>query len=55
MNRGILGVGISYYADLRNLTTNHPKNTNFLSEIPFFIRVVGVVGGKFSFHLQSRA
>jgi hypothetical protein len=38
-----------------NLTTNHPNGTNFLSEILFFIRVVGVVRGKFSFHFQSRA
>jgi hypothetical protein len=39
----------------RNLTTNHTKNMNFLSEILFFIRDVGVVRGKFSFHFQSRA
>jgi hypothetical protein len=30
--------------DLRNLTTNHTKNTNFLSEIPvLFVMVAGFV------------
>jgi hypothetical protein len=39
---------------------NHTENTDFLPEIPFFVRDVGVVRplvccGKFSFHFQSPA